>query len=401
MVGEAAEDRRALRLLCPGQAAGRQTANYLFEAVGRDQRYLRSVMPPDRAILARLTARARGEAELARFRSGYAVSRTALANIARSKKPLVVGPFLSEVGFECLYWVPMLRWFTESYGIDIERVTAFSRGGPTDWYAGVAHRYVDVFDYLSPLELKALQAARVARTRNEKQLSIGREESALLSSAGLSEDFDLLDPSVMYSLFWAVWSLRRPVSRVLKHTQFHLFDDASEQIGATHSLPSSYVAVKPYFSSCFPDSTANRAFLAALLRRLSESVHVVLLSTGIDLDGHEDYLASSERITDISGLVEPRDNLGVQTAVLRGAAALYTTYGGFAHLGPFLGVPTFAFHSEHNFNPVHLDVMRRAVAELRLSSNAGFILLDVRDLSLLDGLARLAHRGTPIAPSPR
>ena len=31
----------------------------------------------------------------------------------RKPGPILVGPWLSEVGFELLYWIPLLRWIKE------------------------------------------------------------------------------------------------------------------------------------------------------------------------------------------------------------------------------------------------------------------------------------------------
>ena len=94
---------------------------------------------------------------------------------------------------------------------------------------------------------------------------------------------------------------------------------------------------------------------------------VVLLSTGIDLDDHRDFTRppTSGRVLTLEHLMTPRNNLELQTRAIAGAQALVSTYGGFSYLGPFLGVPSFAFYSEENFVPAHLDVMRRAVADLR------------------------------------
>ena len=38
-----------------------------------------------------------------------------LASLARSGRPLIVGPWLGEVGFELLYWIPFLDWAVERF----------------------------------------------------------------------------------------------------------------------------------------------------------------------------------------------------------------------------------------------------------------------------------------------
>ena len=318
--------------------------------------------------------------QTALLRTGHARGVARLARLGRGDAPIVAGPFVSEVGFESLYWVPMLRWFTRTYGVDPERVVAFSRGGPESWYHGVAGRYVDVFDHVSTAELKSRQAARVDATANQKQFEVDPLERELLERAGLDRDHQLLSPAVMYGLFWSYWAQRAPISSVLRRTSFEPFP-AGPAAPPPEDLPADYVAVKAYFSRCFPDTERNRRVVEDLLERLSAVHDVVLLGTGLDVDDHDEHRSlSRERIHDVTGRMRPRDNLDVQSAIVRGARALYTTYGGFAHLGPFLGTPTCAFYSEDSFNPAHLDVMGRAVASLRRTTGAGFMLQHVDDL---------------------
>lgn len=337
-----------------------------------------------------LNQRLATERELTVLRSGFLRSRRRLHRIARSGRPIVAGPYVSEVGYECLYWVPMLHWFVEHYGIERERITAFSRGGPSSWYGGIAERYVDAFEHIPLKAFKERYARRVAETRNEKQLRPGELERDLLDAAGFDRGVEILQPSVMYQLFWSVWAMRRSLRRVLAHTRFRLAGDPVEPsprlAEALRSLPEQYVAVKAYFSERFPDTEANRRFLSELLQRLTARANVVLLVRGADIDEHVEYGAAGERIFDLTSYADPRENLDLQTAVARRARALYTTYGGFAHLGPFLGVPTLAFYSVDAFNPVHLDVTQRAVGELRHGSRAGFVLLHASDMDLVERL---------------
>ena len=193
----------------------------------------------------------------------------------------------------------------------------------------------------------------------------------------------------MYRMFWAAWAQRRPIRRILDHTRFEPFgrDESPRAREVLASLPRDYVAVKPYFSRCFPDTAENRAFLSRLLARLTASNEVVLLATGVELDHHTDFRSDMGRVTDLSPLLEARNNLEIQSAVIRGARALYTTYGGFGHLAPFLGVRALCFYSDDAFNPVHRDVMVRAVRSLRQRSAAGFVLANVADFPLLDRVA--------------
>lgn len=309
-----------------------------------------------------------------------------LRALGRTDRPIVAGPFISEVGFEALYWVPLLRWFAGAYGIPPEQITAFSRGGSQSWYEGVAGNYADVFDFLTPEELRSWHQRRIAATRSEKQMAVTDFDRELLAQAGdrVPSDAEIFHPSLMYQLFRQFWNGRGGVRTVLKRTDWRRLPDGKAEYGLS-SLPDDFVAVKAYFSSCFPDTPANRAWLADLLGRLSAGGNVVLLSTGIELDEHPDFFAEADSVHTVEELMTPRNNLDVQTAVTRRARALFTTYGGFAHLGPFLGVPTFGFYSLDNFNASHLDVMRRAVRTLnKRGSEAHFAMLDTSQVELLE-----------------
>ena len=55
--------------------------------------------------------------------------------LGRSGRPIIVGPWLSETGFELLYWIPFLAW-AKTYGnFDPEQLVVVSRGGAAPWYS--------------------------------------------------------------------------------------------------------------------------------------------------------------------------------------------------------------------------------------------------------------------------
>ena len=53
-------------------------------------------------------------------------------------------------------------------------------------------------------------------------------------------------------------------------------------------LPREYVAARFYFSDCFPDTPANRAFVQRVLASLIAHTDVVLLNTPFAVDDHRD-----------------------------------------------------------------------------------------------------------------
>src|ERR1041385_57491 len=61
-------------------------------------------------------------------RDAWAVERE-IDDVVNAGGTIVVGPWLSEVGFETLYWIPFLRWVRAAFRLDRSRVVAVSRGG--------------------------------------------------------------------------------------------------------------------------------------------------------------------------------------------------------------------------------------------------------------------------------
>lgn len=310
--------------------------------------------------------------------------------MARRGGPIVAGPFLSELGFEVLYWIPMLAWVAERHGIDHARLTVVSRGGPEPWYADLAGSYVDAFDHVDAQELKAANDERVRRFRTQKQLEPLHFELELArraaAAAGVT-DAALLHPSLMYELFMPFWRGRDGIALVEKRTRFRPLPDVTAPAveAMLGDLPERFVAVKFYSTPLFPLDDARRAFVRTVMDRLTAHADVVVLAAPVDLDDHEDFSpgGAAGRVHHLPAAMTARDNLAVQTAVLRRASSFVGTFGGFAHLAPFLGTRTLAFTAAPRCLP-HADVMSRAVRELRRQGlDTGFSLLSTEDLGLL------------------
>ena len=67
------------------------------------------------------------------YRAEWAVERD-IARIVSGSDPIIVGPWLSEVGYEVLYWVPFVRWVQSQFRIAPERLVVVTRGGAASWY---------------------------------------------------------------------------------------------------------------------------------------------------------------------------------------------------------------------------------------------------------------------------
>lgn len=341
-----------------------------------------------------------------------------IEQMRRHDRPVIVGPWTGEVGFELLYWIPFLRSTVARYGLDPRRLVVVSRGGTASWYGELAARYIDVFSFVTPGEFRA------ATEDAKKQRRVGAFDADLVrrvrEAHGL-HDAELLHPGLMYRLFNPFWKELATVARVDAYTDYtRLSAPAADTLA---DLPQDYIAARFYFSDCFPDTPSNRAFVAATLDALSKHSSVVLLDAPFSVDDHRDFTsvqtpagaqAGSELklglaggrlpprgaareggvVISIAGRMTPETNLAVQTAAIARARAFVGTYGGYSYLAPLHGVPSIAFYSERTFKAHHLHLAQRVFERL---GGASVLALDVTQVPLLT--ATLPGAAVPVRAS--
>jgi hypothetical protein len=299
--------------------------------------------------------------------------------VVNSGRTIVVGPWLSEVGFETLYWIPFLRWVKAAFRVDPARVVAVSRGGTRSWYEGIAGRYVETWEHVDPLDFARRTRERGATKQFE--LSPFDLEVIRVVEGMLSERVAILHPSLMYRLFSLFWSGQRPMSFLDAHTRYEPI--VAPAVLEAGRLPREYVAVKFYAARSLPDTPDVRRMLGWFVESLADRTNVVLLDTGLVLDEHADYpFRASSRIISAKPWMKPADNLGVQTQIIAGAQAFVGTCGSVAWLAPMLGVNTSAVYVDPKWLHAHLGVMLRACHR---ASAGHFAALDLR---ALDAIAR-------------
>jgi len=317
-----------------------------------------------RRRLARLvkTGSPRVVARAARRELVWRRHEASVARAAREGRRLLVGPFLGEVGFELLYWIPVVRRLLAEHGVPPERVTVLTRGGAGSWYRDCAERSIEILDLIPPDRYLEELVERRRRGGDAKQFFPGRLDSRLAREAiERTGNAAIVHPLLMFSRMRFVLEGLEPPRRATALADYRPL--AWDERPLPPACPADYVAVKLYFSDSFPDEPASRELAAQLLEGLAEDSDVVVLTSGQQLDEHREWVPAGRRIHDSSAWVTPQDNLAVQTAVVARARALVSTYGGFSYLGPMLGVPTLAVHTREAFSRVHLDVLRAAFPE--------------------------------------
>lgn len=327
--------------------------------------------------------------------------REEVLRMAADGRPILVGPWLSEAGFELLYWVPFVRWVARYAKVDPARLFLVSRGGTAAWYGGVAAHYDDVFRYYAPEEFRKRNEERISEQKGVlKHVELAGFDRAIVeqvASAHALADYHVLHPSLMYGLFQLFWKQQQPVTLVELFTQFSLIPESADEAVVRRQLPDRYVVAKFYGSLGLPPTAGNRQFVDGLLADLSERIDIVLLNPGVRYDDHDEFqIPAGKRVHRIDHLLEPATNLAAQTAIIRGAEAYLGSYGGFSYLAPLVGTDTVTFFSDPGgFRWDHLEVAKRVFAGV---GGGGFSELDVRHLKGLQAAFDARVAGTPNLP---
>lgn len=345
------------------------------QAVNTGKQWFRRVRRPVRRVMRR---KRQLREQWGFYQTEWDIERELETLVGRGRL-LVAGPWLSEVGFETLYWIPFLHWVQAAFRIPEDRFVAVSRGGVSSWYHGLASRYVEIWELVDPAEF----ARRNADRGITKHYEPSPLDKHILDGVGRqlgTRDFDVIHPGLMYRLFTLYWSGQRAMGFVDTHTRFPRHTVAPLIDPAL--LPRDYIAVKLYGARSLPDTPHVRTLLRGIVAALAERLPVVLLDTGLLLeDDHADYTFGGGNVMSARPWMTPQTNLGVQTQITAGARAFVGTCGSIAWLAPRLGVNTSALYIDPEWLHAHIAVAMRAYHRL----DAGrFAVADLRALDPAD-----------------
>lgn len=361
LVRNTAKDARASVLRAAH--AGRHTTGSAYSGAVRVTRYWRKV---NERTLPRLTV--------------DVAARFDLWRAARGSGPIIVGPWLSEVGYEVLYWIPFLRWFVDYYRVDPSRVVAVSRGGVSGWYEGIAARYVELLDLFPPDDFAARNRAR--QGGDQKQTGISAFDAEILALVrgrlGLSAA-SVCHPSTMVRLLRQFWLGNESLDYALSYLRYAPMMGAAPE--PLPPLPPDFVAMKFYTARSLGGNSRHNDLLRTVVESVARRHPVVLLATGLALDEHEDFLFGGiPGVTSVASCMRPANNLGVQTEIIRRARRFVGTCGSLAWLAPMLGTDTLAVYSDDHLLTSHLYAARHGYASM---SAGRFAALDLNALELM------------------
>ena len=314
--------------------------------------------------------------------------------------PIVVGPWLSEVGFELLYWIPFVRSILEFRAVDPARLVTVTRGGAHVWYQQFGGTHLDILDLVPYVRYRDASAQRVEQQGGQKHVDLGELDEEILAAVRERVPVaahNVLHPSSMYQMLRRLWGERDGFMAVDQYLKYQPLDAASVPEVPGLRLPPDYVAVRFYHSPSFPATPENQDFACRTIEQLAQRTPVVLLNNGLVMDDHvEVQLPVGPGIHRVTEAMTPANNLAVQTAVVAKATAFYGTYGGFSYLAPFYGVPAVGYYSDPSqFKHMHLSLAYRVFLQ---EGYGAFLPMNVKDVPRI---AQAAPAATPVVRSPR
>lgn len=275
-----------------------------------------------------------------------------VAELAADDRPILLGPYRSEVGFEALYFSAFLRKLAKQVPHFDQRASVITRGGLAPLYRKVAHQGIDLYALRDLTEIRRETLYDSQHTTDShgsatiKQIKVTPWDEAVLHDAadalGVPMPYHVVHPAWMYWVcapFWDNTAGLTYLQQVCDYTPL-----PTPTVDA--NLPPAYVAVKFYARATFPYPHPEIAeFVQQTVATIAAQVPVVVLSTGSAWDDHLDIPIAGPNISTLPE-VPPEQNLLIQAAVIAHAKAFVGTYGGVAQLALRLGIPSASFYAD-------------------------------------------------------
>lgn len=261
--------------------------------------------------------------------------------------PILCGPFLSELGFEAIYWTPFLASLKAKVKDFEARAIIITRGGAGCLYANVAKQGIDLYGLRTVTDVRRAALKDQRRTGIQKQMAVTPFDEGVIKDAakahGARLPYHVVHPSLMY---WACAPYWDELAGLQYLKALCAFDTLPlPNLPEPVTLPAKFVAVKFYARHTFPYPNPDIAdFVKATVATLAAQVPVVILESADAYDDHSDIPIVGQNIVSLGKDSKPDVNLWLSAAVISKATAFVGTYGGMAQLALRLGRPSVSFY---------------------------------------------------------
>lgn len=270
----------------------------------------------------------------------------ALDAIRRDDRPILIGPWRSELGFEATYFQPFVAGLAQQIKGFAGRSALITRGGTAVLYQPHVTKAVDLYAVRKPTDVKRQNLYDQRHSGVLKQVVPTDWDTAVLRDAadalGLGLAYHVIHPAWMYWLLAPFWEGTQGLRHLQGLTDYGPLPRL--ELGAA-PLPAEYLAVRFYARATFPfPDPAVTDFVRDVVGGLAAQLPVVLLQTPDLYDDHLDVPLTGPNVFTLPA-VKPEEHLAMHAAVIQRSRAFVGTYGGVAQLALRLGAPSMSFYA--------------------------------------------------------
>jgi len=332
--------------------------------------------------------------------------------LAKSKDPILVGPFCGELGIEVLYWLSFLRSLMaprqgfDAQGqllpalpplVDPSRVIPITRAGAAAFYGTPTG--IELLSMRTMQDLRVENSIRARKTGMIKQLDwtpFDREVVREVAETLGLKKYQTLHPLWMYRALQPYWLMQRGLNWLEQQVPYAFFLNQPE-LPAPIQLPEQFVAVKFYFRSTFPYKHHTVELAKYAVQMLAEQQPVVVLNTGLHADDHQDLEFKNKpnviQLRDLATITQ-ENGLHWQGAIMARALGFVGTYGGMAQLAQRFGRPCVTFYTDWGGTSIAHKHLSDIIA---IRTKVPFIVLDVKEIPILrSALPNVQVTGGPL-----
>lgn len=266
--------------------------------------------------------------------------------VSLATTPLIIGPWLGEVGPELQYWIPWLQRLKIKGVFGQRRLIVVSRGGTAAWYRHLTEEYAEVFTLLDKTTYQAIRQER----KTEKQFAWTPGERTCIKQIAQHfqvEQYETLHPSAMWSRILPYFRETKPLTWILDQLDFQVMSAATnlqQKYLSGLVLPEKFIAARFYVSELFPATEQVKQFVYDLFKHITHHQSVVAMVSTQQLDDHAIFsMPKMDGVTLVPIDAALADNLGLQTAIVQRSNGFVGTYGGFTILPGLLGKACLGF----------------------------------------------------------
>ena len=282
-------------------------------------------------------------------------------NISSSPDLIICGPWLSEIGFELLYWIPFLNKKLQGYE-NIKKVI-ISRGGVTDWYKHLSKvEYIELNSTKYDENLKSYKNLKL-KERSQKQTYITSFEKKIIENSIKDMNINnkkihIIHPSEFFNLFRPYFLDQSKINEFINFLYPKSYESIDKFKNYLNSdlIKEGFISMKIYSSSNFLNTlpytniqTFN--FINQIIEDLLDKYNLILLNFDSN-DDHEQIKIDLSKfknkkykiyfINNIFKNINYENNIDIQNFIISNSKFFIGTYGGFSYLPPLYQKKSYA-----------------------------------------------------------